>query len=231
MIGLVLKKATFEIWDQGLSIFALNLAFGFVLLCLGIAVEPLFETALGAGVAIALILATALTMQTLGVAWLLHIRRREPFRMLAMLRSSLSSIMLALPAVFGLLTLIVWLPGLALVWIVPILMAILIFLPALLSLGHGVDSLKGLALLLFDNPLYCLAILSFAAMSLMLTLGLLPGPIGITLLGAHAAELRLKRYVPERTDDRRPDWDVILADERQRLDRRSFRSLWQPWKA
>ncbi|MEO1017762.1 MAG: hypothetical protein AAFY56_08720, partial [Pseudomonadota bacterium] len=149
----------------------------------------------------------------------------------AILTSSFVTIVVILPALFGLLALAELLPSLALVWLVPMLAAILVFLPALLALGHGLNAIRALVLLLFDNPLFCLGILAFAAVTFVLTLGLLPGPIGITLLGAHAADLRLKRYAPNWRHVRQPDWTAILEQEHKRLDQRSLRTLWQPWKA
>ena len=107
--------------------------------------------------------------------------------------------------------------------------------------GRPAKIFKKCLLLFCDNPglaVFCLIVSILGlALSFLLAL-LLPGPAGILLFLDEALRLRLLKYDwleanPERAaSGKRPKipWDEILAEEREKTGRRSLRNFIFPWK-
>jgi len=92
-------------------------------------------------------------------------------------------------------------------------------------------------IIFFDNPGFCLFLVLhqvvFLALSMFLAF-LFPGPGGMLLLWDEALRLRLLKYDyleanPE-ADRRKIPWDALLIEEREKTGTRSFRNFIFPWK-
>jgi hypothetical protein len=92
-------------------------------------------------------------------------------------------------------------------------------------------------IIFFDNPAFCL--FTFAASLVMLSVSvflafLFPGPAGILLFVDEALRLRLLKYdwIEEHPgeDRRKIPWDALLIDERERTGTRSLKNFIFPWK-
>ncbi|MDR1363675.1 MAG: hypothetical protein LBJ35_06460 [Spirochaetaceae bacterium] len=101
----------------------------------------------------------------------------------------------------------------------------------------SIKIIKKSFLLFIDNPLFfigtaCLALLFFAVSILIAFL--LPGPAGIQLFLDEALRLRLLKYdwleQNAGADRGYIPWKTILSEERERHGKRSLRGLLTPWK-
>jgi len=92
-------------------------------------------------------------------------------------------------------------------------------------------------LIFFDNPLFCIGILILGLFTLaisLLTAFLFPGPAGLLLFLDESLRLRLLKYDyleanPE-ANRRQIPWDALLIEEREKTGSRSFKSFIFPWK-
>ena len=100
---------------------------------------------------------------------------------------------------------------------------------------------KKCGIIFFDNPGFALFTLLYTIVSLVLSLILallIPGPAGILLFLDEALRLRLLKYdwleanppADASVKRRTIPWDAILIDEREKTGTRSLRSLIFPWK-
>ncbi len=246
MLGLLLKKTTIEIWDHAVLAFLLNLALlslvlAMVLGLLALGALPPVATTLLLLAAGGIVFLALLAGQRLLVRIVAH---QEPGRWWHETGDAAALALLALAPLAGLLALALLLGDAALdlgglagiaglttsLWLFVVWLQLALFVvPAILDAGGRPGLvLRWLALLVFDNPWFSLALVAIALPALVLGLGLLPGPFGLLLLATNALRLRLRRY--EHEDFERPDWGALLAAERERLDRRRPISVLQPWK-
>jgi hypothetical protein len=101
---------------------------------------------------------------------------------------------------------------------------------------HIIKAVKKCFLIFFDNTGFC--IFSFFHNLILiiisaLTAFLIPGPAGILLYLDEALRLRLLKYdwLEAHPDEgRRIPWDALLIDEREKTGTRSFRNFIFPWK-
>jgi len=97
--------------------------------------------------------------------------------------------------------------------------------------------IKKCFIIFFDNPLFCLfsfiSSLFILAISLV-TAFLFPGPAGILLFLDEGLRLRLLKYdwleANPDANRRKIPWDALLIDEREKTGTRSFKSFIFPWK-
>ena len=97
--------------------------------------------------------------------------------------------------------------------------------------------IKKCFILFFDNPLFCIFMLihNLVVLALSTLLAFLfPGPAGILLFLDEGLRLRLLKYDwleanPE-ADRRKIPWDALLIDEREKTGTRSLKSFIFPWK-
>jgi hypothetical protein len=112
------------------------------------------------------------------------------------------------------------------------------FLPIRSRLDRKIPkAIKKSFLIFFDNPLFC--VFSFVHNLVLLVVSvflafLFPGPAGILLYMDEALRLRLLKYDwleanPE-ADRRKIPWEVILIEEQEKTGTRSFKSFIFPWK-
>lgn len=124
-------------------------------------------------------------------------------------------------------------------WSMIIALLILQYVPSFIvregkGMGHA---LKRSLFLFLDNPGFSIFVLVWRAGSLMLsgfTMLLAPGPAGVVLASACAVYLRMKQYEylrehPE-SDRRHVPWDELLAEERERIGKRTLKGMIFPWK-
>jgi hypothetical protein len=256
MIGFLLKKTFFDLWDNLFKVALINLGF-IASAAIPVFIPPLLE------------FLPALSVGTLwvGLLWC--------FVYLATVALSLKSISDYGSFGFGdfITNLrISWPAGMAiggfvfLVWIlvtiaipfymamnslVGLLLAAVIFwtlVVGILSLQFFLASrarldtnlfkaIKKSFLIFFDNPLFCIfsCIYNGVMLALSVLLALLfPGPAGILLYLDEALRLRLLKYDwleanPE-ADRRKIPWDALLIDEREKTGTRSLKSFIFPWK-
>ena len=101
--------------------------------------------------------------------------------------------------------------------------------------------IKKCFIIFFDNPLFAIFALLYNIVALILSLIfalLVPGPAGILLFLDEALRLRLLKYDwleanPETTPGskrRAIPWDVILIEEREKTGTRTIRNFIFPWK-
>lgn len=250
MIGTVLRQSALEMWDHCPALFAANI----VLIGAGLgAYLAAVETArLGLGFAV-----TALVVAAFAAVWLFgltahlidafldHRAIDRPLMGRAARRSVSPAVVwtattLCLGAVawrlVGETFAISDAAGIAatvlLLWIAVLwLQASLFFFPLLALKGSDVPAAVNATLLVvLGNPAFCLAVTFIAATFFLLGVFILPGPAGALVLLRNAARMRLRRYASTTAPDEPPDWDRLLAGERDRTARRSLRSVIFPWK-
>jgi hypothetical protein len=257
MIGFLLRKTFFDLWDNMFKIAAHNAIllissaalFGFSFIPTALALRL-------AGVLLG-VLWSALYLNA-GAAAAAKISNYESFTFLsifgkfraAFLPALLSTVLFCVMAAifFSLIPFYLLLENAAGMflaalsfWAGFLLPVFFLFLPAgntrLTKKPHIL--LKSCLLLFLDNPLFCIAVFFLAVVLFTLsvfTAFLFPGPIGIALFLDEALRLRLLKYewlektAGEGRGKRKIPWEAILADERQRLGDRSITSVIFPWK-
>jgi uncharacterized membrane protein YesL len=256
MIGFLIKKSFFDLWDNMFKVALINL--GFIASAASpILIPPLLESvpALGfiiltAGILWCFIyLATAaLALQelsdyrTFGFADFFHnFRTVWPvglvlgliFILGGMLVTLVIPFYISMNSILGLLlsALIFW-----------TLVAGILSFQFFFSIRARLDTrlskvIKKSFIIFLDNPFFC--ILSFILSLVMLVLSallafLIPGPGGILLFLDEGLRLRLLKYDwleanPE-ADRRKIPWETLLIDEQEKTGTRSFKSFIFPWK-
>jgi hypothetical protein len=256
MIGFLIKKNFFDLWDNLFKVALINLGF-----IASVAIPVFIPTLLDS------VPALALVVLFIGILWCLVYLSTASLSLKAISDYSsfgfhdfLANLKPALPA--GLtLGVLVFLGFVLSSFIMPfylrmnsmigLLLAAVIFwtlVVALLSLQFffavraRLDTklfkiIKKCFILFFDNPGFC--IFSFLNSLVMLVLSfflalLFPGPAGILLFLDQAMRLRLLKYDwleanPE-ANRRKIPWDALLIEEREKTGTRSLKSFIFPWK-
>ena len=258
MILFLIKKAFFDMWDNLLRVFVINIAFLVIATPTLLLVSGAASGIPGwAGWLIIAVDLLALGVFTGAVSEMAkemvdyHSTGLETF--MAGFRASYrqSLIFTAANMVLALLLLVGWrfytsqgtLLGLGgsvvLIWVFVVWIMIgQLFFPVLSRLDkHPIRVLRKSALLLLDNTFFVLVVTAgtlLIGVASVLLAGLLFG-FTTVLIWYHAAlKLRLLKYDyleenPD-TDRRRIPWDALLVEERERLGPRSLRGMIFPWK-
>jgi hypothetical protein len=256
MIGFLIKKTFFDLWDNLFRIALINL--GFVAsLAIPIFIPPLLE----------FVPALALAVMLLGILWCVvylsaaalsvkaisdygsfgfadffqNLKRSWPAGLamgfigfgLWLLAAVAIPFYLNMGSLFGLLlsAVIFW-------TMVVAILALQFFFTARSRLDARIGKIvKKCFIFFFDNPGFCIFALVhnliILAVSLFLAF-LFPGPGGILLYLDEAMRLRLLKYdwlEQNPTANRRKiPWDALLIDDREKTGTRSLRSFIFPWK-
>ncbi len=256
MIGFLIKKTFFDLWDNLFRIALVNLGFVLsaaipILLPTVLADIPLLALAviiLGTFWCVLYLVATALSVKSISdygsfgfTDFFANLKEGIP-----------TAILLSLAALFWLLLAYVALPFYAklgtmvglfaaslVFWtLVIILMAFQYILPICARLDKKTGKiLKKSFILFFDNPGFSLFVFLhntvIFALSLFLAF-LAPGPAGILLFLDEALRLRLLKYdwleAHPDANRRHIPWEELLAEDREKTGTRSFRSFIFPWK-
>jgi uncharacterized membrane protein YesL len=99
-------------------------------------------------------------------------------------------------------------------------------------------NIKKMFILFFDNltfTILCLTLVSLVELGLSFALFfLLPGFAGLMLLQAVALKLRAMKYdyldEHPQANRRKIPWSVLLVEDRERVGKRSLKSMFMPWK-
>ena len=256
MIGFLIKKSFFDIWDNLFKIALINLGFiasisfpVFIPQLLG-SVPFLGMTALLIGIlwCFVYLSAAALTLMALsdygnfGFAdFFTNLKISWPFGLImggiVFLGYSLCVVVipfyLSMQSIVGILfaALIFW-------TLVVAIMALQFFFAVRSRLDTKIlKVIKKSFLIFFDNPAFCIFSFIYSAIFLAISVllaFLFPGPAGILLFLDEGLRLRLLKYDwleanPE-ADRHKIPWDALLIEERERTGTRSFRSFIFPWK-
>jgi hypothetical protein len=256
MIGFLLKKTFFDLWDNIFRIVLLNL--GFILSAAG----PILLLSM-----LTFILPLSLGIMCIGILWCavylagaaLCLTRISDYRSFGF-GDFFHNLRKALPAglvLGGVVCMMVLLITIVIPFYLRLNSTLGLFLSAIIfwTLVIGILSLqffpaamarfdtkiipviKKCFLFFFDNPLFC--IFSFIHNGIILVVSLFlaflfPGPAGILLFLDEALRLRLLKYnwlrdIPAGIRKRIP-WDTLLIDERERTGTRSLKNFIFPWK-
>ncbi|MDR0525220.1 MAG: hypothetical protein LBG90_05040 [Spirochaetaceae bacterium] len=256
MIGFLIKKTFFDLWDNLFRVALINLGF------IASAAIPIFipsflpsDSILGLAVfgigvlwCVIYLAAAALCLRSLSdygtfgfgdffrhlkQAWLPGLGMGGVVCFLAILGS------VAIPFYLGMESLIGLLLGAVIFWTMVIsLLALQFFFPIRARLDRNLlKVLKKCFLIFFDNPFFCIFSLLYSLVTLVLSTFLaflVPGPAGMLLYLDEALRLRLLKYDwleahPE-ANRRKIPWDAILIDEREKTGTRTLRNFIFPWK-
>jgi hypothetical protein len=246
MIAFLLRKFFYDLWDNLFRITALN--FGFLIsLSLAFVLPPLFTKLFPAGIILFCLLLFWLFVYLCAAAGALT--KVSDYRSLSLKEFAgllKPSLVPALPLFAGSgmvffiirFTIPVYLRSGTLagtaaaffcLWICLMLLGVLQFYPAVYHrLGkRPLKSLKKCFVIFFDNTAFSLFIL---ALNLILMVLIIPCPGGPLLLLDEGLRLRLLKYDRPAAKTRRIPWGEILAEEKEKTGKRSWRDFIFPWK-
>ena len=259
MIGFLVKKTFFDLWDNMFRIVLVNLGF---IVSLGITVllpELISLTPLSIAVRIigiqwccVYLAATALSVKAIsdygsfGFAdFFRNLKAGLPAGMVLGLAALFLFIMarFTIPFYWTMDSIFGWITGGIIVWTLALSLVSFQFFCAIRARldTKPLKIIKKCFIIFFDNTGFSLFTFLYTvvtlALSLMLAL-LLPGPAGLLLFLDEALRLRLLKYdwleenpPAENTPKRRViPWDVLLIEERDRTGTRTFRNFIFPWK-
>jgi hypothetical protein len=256
MLGFLIKKIFFDLWDNLFRIAIVNLGF-FASLAIPVFIPPLLASVPVLGIAVLFIgilwcfvylSGAALSVKAvsdyggfgfadyfanLKKAWPLGIAAGVVVFLCYLLITMVIPFYLQMSSIVGLLlaAVIFW-------TLVVCLFSLQFFFSVRARLDTKLTKIfKKCFIIFFDNPGFC--IFSFLAGLIMLVISvflafLFPGPAGMLLFFDQGLRLRLLKYDwleanPE-ADRRKIPWDAILIDERERTGTRSLKSFIFPWK-
>jgi hypothetical protein len=256
MIGFLIKKCFFDLWDNLFKIVLLNLGF-IASLSIPIFIPALFQAvpALGIGVLIigclwcCVYLSTAaLTLKSISdygsfgfSDFFGNLKTAWPAGLVlgGLLFIGYVLCAVVMPFYFGMGTMFgLFLTAIVFWTLAAGILAFQFFFAICCRLGTKPTSvIKKSFIIFFDNPMFC--IFSFFHNLIIMIISalvafLIPGPAGVLLFLDEGLRLRLLKYDwleanPE-ANRRKIPWDEILIDEREKTGSRSFRSFIFPWK-
>ena len=256
MIGFLIKKNFFDLWDNLFRVALLNLGF-IASLAIPVFIPSLLESvpALGMLVLLAGILwcfvylsGAALCLKSvsdysgfgfadffanLKIGWPLGLIAGALVFVCYLLISVVMRFYLSMNSLIGLLlaAVIFW-------TLVVAILSFQFFFAVRARLDNKISKiLRKCFVFFFDNPGFCLFTFLNNAVMLVISLFLaflFPGPAGILLFLDEGMRLRLLKYDwleanPE-ADRKKIPWDALLIDERERTGTRSLKSFIFPWK-
>ncbi|MDR3115507.1 MAG: hypothetical protein LBU25_08305 [Treponema sp.] len=256
MIGFLLKKTFFDLWDNLFRIALVNLGF-LASAAIPIFIPPLLQSLPIVGMLVFYIgilwcfvylAAAGLSLKSVsdygsfGAGdFFMQVKSAWPSGMVMAGVVFLMGLLfrVAIPFYLSLGSVIGLLLGAMIFWTILLgILALQFFLASRARLGTKIPKiLKKCVLIFFDNPLFCIFSFMFCLVMLVLSVFLaflFPGPAGILLYLDEALRLRLLKYdwleVHSDANRRKIPWDVLLIEEREKTGSRSFRSFIFPWK-
>jgi hypothetical protein len=256
MIGFLIKKTFFDLWDNLFRAALINLGF-IASAAIPVFIPPLFESfplmglillCMGTIWCFIYLAAAALSLKAVsdygsfGFAdFFRNITIAWPAGVVAGLFvfAAYLLITLVIPFYIALNSMIGLVLSAFIFWtLVAGILSLQFFLPIRSRLDSKIPkAIKKSFLIFLDNPLFC--IFSFIHNLVILTLSLFlallfPGPAGALLYLDEALRLRLLKYdwleANPGTDRRKIPWEVILIEEQEKTGDRSFKSFIFPWK-
>jgi len=256
MIGFLIKKNFYDLWDNLLRLILINLGF-ITSVAIPVFVPPLFQAvpALAIGTLVigglwcCVYLSTAaLTLKAISdygsfgfSDFFGNIKAALPSGLIlgGLLFVGYVLCTVVMPFYFSMGTIVGLLLAAVVFWTLAASLLAFQFLFAVRArLGTKLTGIiKKCFIIFFDNPVFC--IFSFLCNIVVLALSafvafLIPGPAGALLFLDEALRLRLLKYDwleanPE-ANRRKIPWDTLLIDEREKTGSRSLRSFIFPWK-
>jgi uncharacterized membrane protein YesL len=257
MLGFVIKKTFFDMWDNMFRILLMNLGFLavlailFVLAPLAGRVVPLAAAIAGVGVAALAVYAGAASRMCADISdyrqpgfsdfWT-YLKDSAPTSLLLVLALAVYGgvvFVVDFPFFASVKSFPAWLAFALLFWVtVAVVLALQYFFPVRARLDRKFRKVvKKSFLLLLDNPGHTLA--QFLGGLLILVVSvftalLLPGPATLLLWWNTAFKLRMYKYdwleKNPGADRRRIPWDALLVEDRERVGKRSLKGMIFPWK-
>jgi hypothetical protein len=256
MIGFLIKKTFFDLWDNLFRVALINL--GFIASAAALLLMPaLFGSLPSAGMfflflgtiwcfiyfaAAARSLTAVSDYGSFGFAdFFRNLKTAWPAGLMLglLVFAAYLLVTLVIPFYMAMNSLIGLLLSAVIFWTVVVaFLSLQFFLPIRSRLDRKIrKALKKSFIIFFDNPLFC--IFSFFHNLVLLVISvflalLFPGPAGILLYLDEALRLRLLKYDwleanPE-ADRRKIPWEVILIEEQEKTGPRSFKNFIFPWK-
>ncbi|GHU58234.1 hypothetical protein FACS189444_1570 [Spirochaetia bacterium] len=256
MIGFLIKKTFFDLWDNLFRIALINLGF-IASVAIPVFIPGLLESVPVLGIAVLFI----------GIVWCLIYLSTAALTIKAIsdygsfgFADFFNNLKTAWPAglVMGLIVILIWvLTTIAMPFylnmgsIFGLFLSAIIFwtlVVGILSLqffltirsrldGNIIKAIKKSFLIFFDNPGFCIFSLIHNVILLAISVFLaflIPGPAGILLYLDQALRLRLLKYdwLEANPDGNRKKipWDALLIDERERTGDRTLKNFIFPWK-
>jgi uncharacterized membrane protein YesL len=257
MLGFMVKKAFFDMWDHFLGVVIINLGFIVLmtipLLLPSVLVNVSVILALASQIIGGLVLFVYSGAAAMAARDIANYERPEFKNMLGYLKETWkSSIVLGLIWLAVVLVVVIGFPTyasmggwLGLAAIVFLFWAIVIwtlasqyFFPIRAQLDTGIRKiLRKSFVIFFDNTIFSIVV---GIASLVVIAGsvftafLIPGITGLLILHQVALRLRLLKYdyLEEHPEANRREipWDAILIDEKERVGKRTLRGMIFPWK-
>jgi hypothetical protein len=256
MIGFLIKKAFFDLWDNLFRIALVNLGFiacmaflvylpglfeGIPALNLGL----LFFGILGSGVYLAAAAESVKALSDYGSFgfgdFFNNLKKVWPMGLVwgGIVLVFTYLITFVLPAYVSLNSLLGLVLGVLVFWLVVIgILSLQFFFPIRARLDTKIGKiLKKSFIFFFDNTGFCIFSLFCNFIALVLSVFLVflfPGPAGILLFLDEGLRLRLLKYdwleANPQADRKKIPWDALLIEEREKTGTRSLKSFIFPWK-
>jgi hypothetical protein len=256
MIGFLIKKTFFDLWDNLFRVALINLGF-IASAAIPVFIPPLFGSLPLGGViflflgivwcfiylaAAALSLTAISDYGSFGFAdFFRNLKAAWPAGLMLGLFAFAVYLLISLviPFYMAMDSLVGLLLSAVIFWTVVVgFLSLQFFLPIRSRLDRKISkAVKKSFIIFFDNPLFC--IFSFIHNLVLLVVSvflalLFPGPAGILLYLDEALRLRLLKYdwleANPDTNRRKIPWEVILIEEQEKTGTRSFKNFIFPWK-
>ena len=257
MIGFLVRKTFYDIWDNMFRIILLNLGFIIsltipILLPGVIPIPPIVIVVIGVFWCSVYLAAAALSVKAVSDYWVFgfadfvaNLKAGWPAGMIMGLMCLLGFLVvkIIIPFYLELNSLIGLLLGALIFWV---LVLALVSFQFFFAIRSRLDTkpkkiFKKCFIIFFDNPWFSIFSLLYTLATLIVSLVfalLLPGPAGLLLFLDEGLRLRLMKYdwleanPPPVDSPRRQNipWDVILIEEREKTGTRTFRNFIFPWK-
>jgi hypothetical protein len=256
MIGFLLKKNFFDLWDNLFRLVLINLGF-IASLAIPVFIPTLFQELPALGMTALIIgglwccvyLSTAaLTLKSLSdygsfgfSDFFGNIKAAWPAGLFigGFIIAAYVLCALVIPFYFGMGTIVGLLLAAVVFWtMATAVLAFQFFFAVRSRLGTKLRSvIKKCFIIFFDNPMFCIFSFLYNTICLILSTFLafmLPGPAGLLLFLDEALRLRLLKYDwleanPE-ANRRKIPWDALLIEEKKKTGSRSLRNFIFPWK-
>ena len=258
MIGFLLKKTLYDLWDNMFKIVVLNIGF---FLCTAIALLPAFLPRLfsstmyvvALGVIGALVCSIYLAMVSFTVKTISDYGTFTFADFIGNFKNALPSgiamffvlllfffvAIIVIPFYAGMGTLLGLILTALIIWLVIFaLLSFQFYYVVYVRLGQNIiKSFKKCMLISLDNTGLSIFLMIHNILALMLSVVLVfmfPGPAGVILYLDEAVRLRLLKYdwleANPGADRRKIPWDELLIEERDKTGHRTFRNFIFPWK-
>jgi len=258
MIGFLLKKTLYDLWDNMFKIVVLNLGF---FICSAISLLPAFFPKIfdstfyvivlgiiGALVCSIYLAAVSFTVKVISdhgtftyAEFIGNFKKALPsgIAVFFVLMLFFFVIMIVIPFYAGMGSILGLVLTALLIWLVVFaILSLQYFFTVYIRLGKNIiKTFKKCMLISLDNTGLSIFLLIHNILALMLSVVLVfmfPGPAGVLLYLDEALRLRLLKYdwleANPGADRRKIPWDALLIEERDKTGNRTFKNFIFPWK-